>query len=169
MAHEHTPPQKPDDGFDALVAGFGSPSIESQQELLGEVHAQHLAAWRGLGIIDKVQAQVETVVNDIRVGLTKVVEDGPKGSPVEVHGLTVPYLKTVEIDPEYRTTQEFTRLVEISRTLDGKRTVLPPFGKIHADIIASQVAELEALRDNGDLPNISPELNGIADPWKQSD
>jgi hypothetical protein len=169
MTHEHTPPQKPNDGFDALVAGFGSPSIESQQELFGEVHARHLATWRVSGIMGKVHARMHAAVNERRVGITKVMEDGPQGSPVEVHGFSVPYLETVEIDPEYRTTQESTEFIEISRTLDGKRTALLPFGEIDASLIASQVAELEALRDNGDLPNISPELNGIADPWKQSD
>ena len=103
------------------------------------------------------------------MGLTKVFAEGVEGLPIEVHGFDVGYTETIEIDPEYRNTQERTKHVEVSRTNDGKRAHQEPFSKIDADLIALQVTELETLRDNGDLPNISPDLSGITDPWKQSD
>ena len=164
MPHEASPPH-PSDAFDALVADFGPPSIESQKELFNEVRARHSAQWQESGILAKVVDAMHMGDGERELGLTRTYQTRRDGSfPHEVHRFRISYTKTTkhsERHTSYRTTNSW---VLVSRTADGVRVPMPPFDEADAALVSSQVRELEALKAAGDLPNISPDLNGVIDP-----
>jgi hypothetical protein len=164
MSHEHTPPQKPNDGFDELVAHMGPPTIESQRELFDDVRSRHFADWQDTGIMTKVVDEMHMAVGERAVVLTRILKDNGEGFPTEIHRFRVSYVDVIEIDPEYKNTRLSTKFIEVSRTKDSVHVPQPPFDGADALLVAYQMGELEDLRDRGDLPNLSPDLSGIADP-----
>ena len=149
--------------FDDIVENLEVPhdtTIEAQQELLEAIQQRHAANRQDAGItlvaID--QLPEEAIGTGPEISLRK----WKPSSDTEEISLRINYAAQ-------RSTQEHpvtkNIFISVAKKRDGE-AVKPQYGFdiSQATLVFNQTAELEDLRKNGYLPNLSADLTGIFDP-----
>ncbi len=166
MAAEQTPTNPHDDAFDALVADFGAPSIEAQQDTLDMMNITHRQQWQQAGILLKVVDAMHTAEGERELTLRRIYRKQDDGTEIEEHGFRVNYTETtfVDGDPLHKSLKISNSWIPVSQTLQGVRMPMGTFDEADADLIAKQIETLADMRETGELLNLSPDLGSIHNP-----
>lgn len=157
----------PDPAMDGREAPEGPRSIEEQRDLLAEVQVRHFDRITASGLAAKVKG-VLGVEQDENVGQLlvtsgqQIVGDPEAGERIGVYRVSAGklyYAENPDVGPRYHH-------VDVAQVVDG--IVAPVEGEVFswddADEVVSMGRELEGLRNDGILPNLSVDLRTVDNP-----
>jgi hypothetical protein len=143
------------------------PTIAQQRERFKVIRQSQYNEWQEAGILGVVADRLtDNLLGDVAVTLERVKKRNLDNSIVEEHFLAVrKNEETVSPDGTHRSVSTTVGFLPVSQAYEGARIAMPGFTDEQSDLVARQVDELAALREDAmQLPNLDWTLTGISDP-----